>query len=1342
MQIIKLPRQEFDQLNLGEINQQLRDDAVQLDWSLVEEVSDRQLEILLQGLNIAAHETVLGTDTISSRLCDRINQVIGKLSSGKSSGKNKTKIQGKLLEEKFIPATNQPQAGQGELLSTEFVVPLQNVEQGKILQKVKPREIREKLVTMIYKDLLGPVNGEHEEVDETSLTERYLVGAIAPRKRYTKVASGDKISDQIGDEIDLTQEEDPAQQDNLAIAGKKNSDDGDTEEVAPPSSLFPSSIGLSFCVDGDFDEITIQAIWGYYKKGESEVITNDKNNPKTVWQRNPINGSGIFKLADIAATTEQTREWYPDRKNAPAVVVRVRCRKIDRDWIVTIFLENRQTEPKQNRDSAWLFQPEVKVQGSNPHQAIFIRKPLTSSDSLDGDLRYEQESLQLLYRNCVEFAVGHNTSVHAEVVADSSSRSSQQGDRAISLTTSAIPRHIVPNTTPPDEKEIPALKGLILDMKVLAQVEAEALPPILYPLVSAYEQWLRSQEISKEQLPNSPAFYKQAADRNLKDCQIALTRIREGIQLLETNPQAVEAFQFMNMAMAQQRIRSLYAEQKRQGKDNPLNDFERPENYSWRTFQLAFILINLPSLTDLHHSDRQTDQKAICDLLWFPTGGGKTEAYLGLTAYTLAMRRLQGVVSGHDGEHGVAVLMRYTLRLLTLQQFQRATTLICACESLRRKDVTKWGKEPFRIGLWVGNNSTPNRTDQSEEAIKQQKGQNQGQNYGGSTGTPHQLTNCPWCGSVIDAGKDIEVLSFEKNIGRTLVYCSDRVGNCLFGRKHSPNEGLPIVVVDEEIYRRLPSLVIATVDKFAQMPWNGKTQMLFGKVNGYCDRHGFRCPDLEDSDSHPKKGTLPAVKTRPHLPLRPPDLIIQDELHLISGALGSMVGLYETAIDHLCTWDVNGQQVRPKVIASTATIRQARNQVHQLFLREVKIFPPQAINIEDNFFSRQRPPSNEHSGRLYLGICAPGRRLKAALIRVYLVALSAAQQLMDDGYDADPWMTLVGYFNSLRELGGTRRLVDDDITTRLSKMDKRGLAKRYLSPSGIGELTSRKSSTDIPKILDALERKFEVLTAEEKRDKQKERKEQKDKKQQKFNSQLNPLDVILATNMISVGVDVKRLGLMVTCGQPKNTAEYIQATSRVGRNHPGLVLTVYNWARPRDLSHYERFEHYHATFYQHVEPLSVTPFSSGALDRGLAALFISLVRLSGFEFNDNDGAARMIAANFDHPDVIASMEAIAERISQSFQNPDLREEILYQLHGLRDKWASAAKPNEAGTRLQFKASIRGGTTVSLLKNIAQDPDDYFACLNSLRNVEPASALIFVDQAPDNESDRLPEPFTS
>jgi hypothetical protein len=375
-----------------------------------------------------------------------------------------------------------------------------------------------------------------------------------------------------------------------------------------------------------------------------------------------------------------------------------------------------------------------------------------------------------------------------------------------------------------------------------------------------------------------------------------------------------------------------------------------------------------------------------------------------------------------------------------------------------------------------------------------------------------------------------------------------------------------------------------------------------------------------------------------------------------------------------------------------------------------------------------------------LGICAPGRRLKAALIRVYLAALSAAQQLMDEGYDADSWMTLVGYFNSLRELGGTRRLVDDDIATRLSKMDRRGLAKRYLKR--IEELTSRKSSVDIPKILDALEQPFvgegvgkrewgrgnigsstaSPLTTPSKKQSRRQR---------------QPLDVVLATNMISVGVDVGRLGLMVACGQPKNTAEYIQSTSRVGRNSPGLVLTVYNWARPRDLSHYERFEHYHATFYQHVEPLSVTPFSSGALARGLPALLVSLVRLLGFEFNEETGAGLLTHQNFNHGDVEKAITAIAKRCANIAEDADQAVVLAEKLTGLLHCWSQKAKPNEAGATLKYRG--QGGTSIALLKDIALGKDE-FACLNSLRNVEPVSPLIFSDRPPDNEPDRLPEPF--
>ena len=353
-------------------------------------------------------------------------------------------------------------------------------------------------------------------------------------------------------------------------------------------------------------------------------------------------------------------------------------------------------------------------------------------------------------------------------------------------------------------------------------------------------------------------------------------------------------------------------------------------------------------------------------------------------------------------------------------------------------------------------------------------------------------------------------------------------------------------------------------------------------------------------------GSLPAARSLPHAPLRPPDLIIQDELHLISGPLGTLVALYESAVDSLSTWTVDGHKVRPKVVAATATIRRAAQQVQALFMRQVNVFPPQGLDGSDNFFARQRKPSQEMPGRRYIGICASGRRLKAALIRVYVAHLAAAQYLYNQyGGAIDPWMTLVGYFNSMNELGGMRRLVEDDVRSRLGKMDQRGLAKRQ-SPS-LEELTSRKSSTDIPEVLDKLERVFDP---------------------NRDTTSPWPLDVLLATNMISVGVDVQRLGLMVVAGQPKTTAEYIQATSRVGRNAPGLVCVVFNWARPRDLSHYEQFEHYHATFYQQVEALSVTPFAPRALDRGLAALLVSYVRLLGAEFNENSQAGNV---NGDHP---------------------------------------------------------------------------------------------------------------
>jgi hypothetical protein len=1299
MQIIKLPSIFPGDLDLAQINQQLRDRAAQLDWSAVVSADAKYLAVLLARLDISDDEEVLGSDTLSDTIGDRVIQVLEQAETQPS----------KMPQKKPKPSSVTPQVWKQDNLTSDrsdIDIPEPLTEEGTsiapLLEKPSAYEMRDRLEEMIFKDLLGPAGGEEEEIDENNVSDRYLVGLLAPLIRNKKPEE--------------PTEDQPELQDELATTDKGNPEEGSTEGTTPPSTtMFPSSIGMTFCVDGDAKEIEITAKWGKYEREKSEYNINEKGDTKTVWKRHPIAGVKIQSLE-----TKREFQWIVNTEEAPSVYVKGKIRRMDnQDWIVTLFLVNAQTEPSRSRDRAWLFQPELSVRSADANNAeIFVRKPLPASQNIDPAIHLENQQMAMLYRHHIEFAVGHGVSICAKKI-------NPKSPRAIELKTSVLPSYEVPQTTPPTVEELPELAGLVLDMKILAQSSPEELTLFLTPLTIAYENWIDKQQQQLNNNLEELSAYQQAAETAISNCKQALERIEAGINTLQTNPQAVEAFQFMNRAMWQQRIHSIHAEAKRRGEEVDFSEIDLPKNRSWRTFQLAFILLNLPSLTDLHHRDRTHPNDAICDLLWFPTGGGKTEAYLGLTAYAIALRRLQGKIGNRDGEKGIAVLMRYTLRLLTLQQFQRATTLICACESIRRENPQKWGAEPIRIGLWVGQNSTPNYTSGSEEFIKQQKGGTGGLS---GSGSPHQLTNCPWCGTKIHVGKHIIVDPVDKGQGRTLIYCGDALGNCLFSQKQSPNEGLPVLVVDEEIYRRLPALLIATVDKFAQMPWKGEIQMLFGQVNGYCDRHGFRSPDIEDTDSHKKTNRLPAAKTHSHLKLRPPDLIIQDELHLISGPLGTLVGLYETAVDELSSWDVDGQKVRPKVIASTATTRQVATQVYYLFLRKVQVFPPQGLDIEDNFFSRQRKPSPLNPGRRYLGICAPGRRLKAAIIRVYLAVLAASQALYEKyGKEADPWMTLVGYFNSLRELGGTRRLVEDDIATRLKRMSDRGLANRMLR--SLEELTSRKDSTEIPLILDRLEIPFDP-------DREAENKAKR-KAGQKI-ERPDPLDVILATNMISVGVDVKRLGAMVVCGQSKNTAEYIQATSRVGRTYPGLVITVYNWARPRDLSHYERFAHYHATFYQNVESLSVTPFAPGALYRGLTALFVSLVRLLGEEFNSNDRAGTI---ERNHPYLQAAIEAIVQRAA-AIEDAKTGDRLRQELEAKLDNWLAKAQNRYGGGTLKYQTSSRDGTAINLLHNAGKGEWNEFTCLNSLRNVEPTIGLILTEQFSDDEGDRVYQPFVS
>jgi hypothetical protein len=1145
---------------------------------------------------------------------------------------------------------------------------------------------------LILADLRGPLSGDPREELIERPSMRYVLGTLAPQR-----------------EILL-----PEKDEDLASSDEEDTEQGPAESPAAARPvLLPSSLGLTFAVELSCPALAITVRWGRYERGSSETQVTEKGNPKTVWKRAPFEATSH----SVPLTAGDIAPWSPDTAR-PAVQVRGRVRAHADTWLVTLFLVNGQEPPDEHRDHAWLFQCELEARATDG-VAAFVRKSLPAPDPARVDPRTREEDLELemLYRHELEFAVGHGVGADwAEAPADRT--------HAVAVRTESAPSFDVPRVDPVTAKDVPDLAGVEFNMMTLSGLDGAGLARALRPLANAYENWTKGQRIRAEAGEDGLAHHTAAAQRALQGCARALGRMREGVALLERDGMEAEAFRVANRAMALHRQRGRVVEDRRAGGGVSEEASTSRARDLWHPFQLAFILLNLPSVADLHHPDRSDPEHGVGDLLWFPTGGGKTEAYLGLAAFTMVLRRLQGEVGGRRGEHGVAVLMRYTLRLLTVQQFQRAAALVCALEVLRRERIEtgdmRLGREPFRIGLWVGMKTTPNTTAASAEAVE--RARKQTGEYAGSHSL--QLSRCPWCGHSLSLKSDVRVELYPGGRAHTFASCSDPRGGCPFTAAQSDGQGIPIVTVDEEIYRRLPALLISTVDKFARMPWAGETQMLFGRVDAKCSRHGFVTSEIEDAGRHNASAGARAAQQQAHGPLRPPDLIIQDELHLISGPLGSLVGLYETALEALCTWEVDGRRVRPKLIASTATIRRADQQMRDLFARRLDVFPPQGLDVADNFFAIRRKPSAENPGRRYLAICATGRRVKGTYIRAYVAAMLAAQTQYEKwDRHADPWMTLVGYFNTLRDLGGMRRVVEDDVRQRIERGDQLGFRRR-LRPE-VAELTSRMPSARIPRVLEQLELRFSRAGAEERRA----------RRERNELAGPPPIDVLLATSMVSVGVDVPRLGLMVVAGQPKTTSEYIQATSRVGRNHPGLVLVVLNWARPRDLSHFERFHHFHATFYRHVEALSVTPFSPRALDRGLSAVLVSLVRLGGSELNGNAAAQ---AFRRDHPVVRNAVETIVGRVEQVVGDRERADEVRRMLDKRVDAWSRAARQSASqASRLGYE-SRPDGATAGLLQPAEVGGWETFTCLNALRDVEPSVSLVLDDFGLDD----LPEEQTS
>lgn len=978
----------------------------------------------------------------------------------------------------------------------------------------------------------------------------------------------------------------PASGEASAEVGGAEADDDDFE-VGSADMYQPSVIGISFCLE----------------EGDGEFVVSLPPMKKFFWQLPeaapfPVNGryEPCIKVTSTAAGEHRTEAWrrvpattvttserfllaslepgkYVSRNlSLPgelALQIQVFPRHMHGKWIITCVLRNQLDASimtsKAERIRAVLFQAyfEVRVQGG----AVFSRYP--EGVRPFGQLDDDEQTLSLLYRDEATWAIGHGCAAGWDLV---------EGSTPDVVFADVMPAVELPSMTP----DIRGKNGepVTLSMRELAGLpsssEGGAGWETLDRLAEEYAVWIEAREADSAGLE---LHLREVAVRHLEGCRQCLVRIRNGIAILQEDETALEAFRLANQSMMLQQIASKqiarrplvrfdgYVAAAEVLEDRPRTPWtvwaggsEKAHIGNWRAFQAAFVLMSIAGLVDGRSGDRE-----IVDLIWFPTGGGKTEAYLAVAAFYMFHQRLIACRDDELRRDGTNVFMRYTLRMLTTQQFQRAASLICAMEQIRirrKKEHTcpQLGETRFTLGLWIGAGGSPNTWADATTAIRKYERND-------VSGNPLVLTECPWCRSTIgrlesgaggrrikNNGNNLAGLAFSGN--RPYLKCSD-VG-CEFGGER---ERLPVEVIDEAIYNEPPSMFIGTADKFAMMAWKPETGALFG----------FQ---------HDGKGNVPLIR-------QPPGLIIQDEFHLISGPLGTIYGLYEGVIERFCTAETGRHMIRPKIIASTATIRGASEQVRTVYARQnLQLFPSPGLVMGDSFFGRYARANDGRlaEGRLYLGIHATGyRSFLTAQVRTFSAALFRAGMFEDQ---KDAWWTLLAFYNSLRELGGAQTLFHSDIAARMKDYSFRyglkGSTQRYLNT--VEELTSRQSQAQLVELMDRLALDW---------------------------SDKNSIDACLASNIIEVGVDIDRLALMAVVGQPKSTAQYIQVTGRVGRRwdtRPGLILSMFNPSKSRDRSHFEQFHSYHRRLYERVEPTSATPFSVEAVERALTGVLLVWAR--------------------------------------------------------------------------------------------------------------------------------------
>ena len=1043
-------------------------------------------------------------------------------------------------------------------------------------------EARDLIAEVLRRDLLGPV--EKNEIIGESPLSYYLLGKLHPLESPDDSALEERDG------------------------GVDSEVDAYDSPISQSNSSKPSSMGMSFALAPGEQRVTVRIEYALYEGVEEEEAREAGRN----FQFQPTESASRERRFFRRSEHSRSIDWEPS--SGPSSVLLEggisanlvqRVKFSDGSIMATVSLSNtnRSSDEKVEQAHMTAFQPAITVfpEGLTRFKETDFVRPTAG----DAELR----ELEMLYSKTHRFAQGHGCSVEWD---DSSNPSW--------IRTEFLPCHRVTQMRP---KELAAPQRF--SMKHLCQASKSTVMNDLKGLTAEYRAWISEIEEASKELPEE---FKATAEENLSRCRECADRLDGSISRLEKDDQAFSAFQLANEAMLTQRKNVLSARGK---------DFNEDE-ISWYPFQLAFLLLEVDPL-----ADPKSPERKVTDLLWFPTGGGKTEAYLGAAAFVIFLRWIKG-----DGG-GVTVIMRYTLRLLTMQQFERAAALIIACEHVRVANDLP-GPE-ISIGMYVGGSLSPNKLTGDHSAEVSLEKLQAGSSLGPDDPDPVQLKSCPWCGHELTA-YDYRV---DASTGRMLITCPAE--GCEF---HDRETGLPVHIVDESVYEHLPTFLVATVDKFAQVPLKEEASRLFGIETSYL----------------------------------PPDLVVQDELHLISGPLGSMVGIYEAAFERLCERD----GVRPKVISSTATVRNAAAQLMALYGQTSFQFPPQGIEIDDSFFAVAASP-DEKPDRLYIGLLAQGHTQTTAAIRVSAALLFATRLLEARGYDdevIDAYWTIVEYFNSLRELGSSLTNILDDVQGRFSY-----LATTKLEPAFPGvdqsrrfdhilELTSRRTSSEITRAFKSMEHPY------------------------MRNNSADTFDFVLATNMLSVGVDVARLGAMIVYGQPKTNSEYIQATSRVGRSNPGLVISLLNPKRSRDRSHFEQFEDFHSAFYKHVESTSITPFSDRARDRALHTVFVTLCRylIPGFSQNDSAGKFR---ADMDGVESIIDEIVSYVAAVDPHEAPSTREE----LEAVVREWDERAQDG-----LLYHAPSNPYCRRRKKKTLFKDDlsEDRFKVMNSMRSVEPSANL--------------------